>query len=153
MTTWSFFKLCIAAVHKSSWCIRQITLKAIHSSWYKNMLVGFKYPVNSWYTFGTIHTDSVCRSLQCFVFSRNIGQVTPKIIYFHDLKKSYLDQSIQYVFNLILKTGAQVVYTLGHPKEWLCWLRALTHLQDQRFPKKRYLISKCIHLWQGNVKR
>ena len=32
---------------------------------------------------------------QCFLFSRSIGQVTPKIIYFHYLKKPFLDQSIQ----------------------------------------------------------
>ena len=32
---------------------------------------------------------------QCFLFSRDIGQLTPKIIYFHYLKKSFLNQSIQ----------------------------------------------------------
>ena len=31
---------------------------------------------------------------QCFFFSRNIGQVTPKIIYFHYLIKYFPDQSI-----------------------------------------------------------
>ena len=30
---------------------------------------------------------------QCFFFSRNIGDVTPKIIYFHYLKNHFLDQS------------------------------------------------------------
>ena len=32
---------------------------------------------------------------QCYFFSRNIGQVTPKTIYFHNLQKSFLDRSIQ----------------------------------------------------------
>ena len=32
---------------------------------------------------------------QCFLFSRIIGQLTPKNIYFHYLKKCFLDQSIQ----------------------------------------------------------
>ena len=32
---------------------------------------------------------------QCFLFSRNIGELTPKIIILHYLKKSFLDQSIQ----------------------------------------------------------
>ena len=32
---------------------------------------------------------------QCFVFRRNIGKVTPKIIYFHFLIKYFPDQSIQ----------------------------------------------------------
>ena len=32
---------------------------------------------------------------QCFIFSRNIGKVTPKKIYFHYLNKYFLDQSIQ----------------------------------------------------------
>ena len=40
---------------------------------------------------------------QCFFSSRNIGQVTPKIIYFHYLIKYFLDQSIQKIFYLILK--------------------------------------------------
>ena len=43
---------------------------------------------------------------QCFFFSRNIGQLTPKIIYFHYLKKYFLDLSIQKTFYLILKTEA-----------------------------------------------
>ena len=42
---------------------------------------------------------------QCFLFSRNIGQDTPKINYFHYLKKYFLDQSIQTTFCLILKTA------------------------------------------------
>ena len=44
--------------------------------------------------------------LQCFLFSRNIGQLTLKIIYFHYLKESFLDQSIQGIFYLILKEEA-----------------------------------------------
>ena len=40
---------------------------------------------------------------QYFIFSRNIGRVTPKIIYFHYLIK-ILDQSIQNILDWILKT-------------------------------------------------
>ena len=50
---------------------------------------------------------------QWFFFSRNIGQVTPKIIYFHYLKNSFLDQSIQKIFYLILKTEALVAEVTG----------------------------------------
>ena len=48
------------------------------------------------------------RRLQCFYFSRNIGYFTPKIIYFHYLKESFLDQSLQKMCCLILKTAALV---------------------------------------------
>ena len=43
---------------------------------------------------------------QCFYFSRNLGYVTPKIIYFRYLKLSSLDQSVQKTVSLILKTEA-----------------------------------------------
>ena len=43
---------------------------------------------------------------QCFFFSRNIDWVTPKIIYFYYLKKSFMDQSIQKILHLFLKTEA-----------------------------------------------
>ena len=42
------------------------------------------------------------------VFSRNIGEVTLKIIYFHYPKKYFLDQSIQKWVYLILKTEALI---------------------------------------------
>ena len=45
---------------------------------------------------------------QCFFFSRNIGKVTPKMIYLDYLKKYFPDQSIQKTFYLILKTAALV---------------------------------------------
>ena len=45
---------------------------------------------------------------QCFFFSRNIGQLTPKIIYFYYLKKYFLAQSNQYIFYLILKKEALI---------------------------------------------
>ena len=45
---------------------------------------------------------------QCFFISRNIGQVTPKNIYFYYLENYFLNQSIQKIFNLILKTEALV---------------------------------------------
>ena len=43
---------------------------------------------------------------QYFFFSRNIGYVTPKIMYFYYLKKYLLDQSVQKIIYLILKTEA-----------------------------------------------
>ena len=44
---------------------------------------------------------------QCFFSSRKIGLVTSKIVYSYYLKKKYfLDQSIQKIFHLILKTEA-----------------------------------------------
>ena len=47
---------------------------------------------------------------QWFFFSRNIGELTLKIIYFHYLKKCFLDQSIQKRFYLILKKYALVTH-------------------------------------------
>ena len=43
---------------------------------------------------------------QRFFFSQNIGLLTPKIIYFYYLNKYFLDQSIQKIFHLNLKTEA-----------------------------------------------
>ena len=43
---------------------------------------------------------------QCFFFSRYIGYVTPKLMYFHYLKQYFLAQNIQIIFYLILKTEA-----------------------------------------------
>ena len=43
---------------------------------------------------------------QCFFLSRNIAEVTPKIMYFHYLKKRFLDQSIQNTIYLSLKIEA-----------------------------------------------
>ena len=43
---------------------------------------------------------------QCFLFSRIIGWLTPKNIYFYYLEKYFLDQSIQKIFYLILKKEA-----------------------------------------------
>ena len=48
-------------------------------------------------------TRFIMPARQCFLFSRIIGQLTPKIIYFYYLKKYFLDQSIQKIFHLILK--------------------------------------------------
>ena len=48
-----------------------------------------------------------CRDVnQWFFFSRYIGLVTPKIIYVQYLQKYILDQTIQKIFHLILKTEA-----------------------------------------------
>ena len=46
--------------------------------------------------------------MQCFYFSRNIGQVTPKIIYFYYLKIIFWIQVSKKTFHLILKTEALV---------------------------------------------
>ena len=46
------------------------------------------------------------------LFSRNVGAVTPTIVYFHHLKKYVLDQSIQNMFYSILKTEAMVILLL-----------------------------------------
>ena len=48
------------------------------------------------------------RPYQCFVFSRNNGQVTPKNIYFYDLMKYFPDQNIRKTFYLSLKKEALV---------------------------------------------
>ena len=53
----------------------------------------------------------ICSSLnlalqQYFFFGRNIGKVTPKISYFHYLKKSVLNPCIKKTFYFILKTEA-----------------------------------------------
>ena len=40
---------------------------------------------------------------QCFLFSRIIGKLTPKFIYFYYQKNNFLDQSIQKIFYLFLK--------------------------------------------------
>ena len=44
---------------------------------------------------------------QWFFLNRNVGQVTPKIIYFHDLKKHFLDQSI--LLNKLVKTHTSTI--------------------------------------------
>ena len=46
---------------------------------------------------------------QYFFLRRNIGEVTPKVVFFHYLTKYFPDQSIQNTFHLILKTEALVV--------------------------------------------
>ena len=46
--------------------------------------------------------------IQCLSFGRNIGQLTPKIMYFHYLKKCFLDRSIQKIVSLILKKEALI---------------------------------------------
>ena len=56
--------------------------------------------------------QSIVRDQQCFFFSRNIGKVTPKIIYIHYLSKYFPDQSVQKTFYLILKKEALVTNTV-----------------------------------------
>ena len=69
----------------------------------------------------TLSKSQEINNNQCFFFSRNIGQLTPKIIYFHYVIKYFLDQSIQKIFNLTLKTEALtttchcVVYIVVRP--------------------------------------
>ena len=46
---------------------------------------------------------------QCFFISRNIGQITPKNIYFHYLKNAYFWIKVsKKIFDVILKTKALV---------------------------------------------
>ena len=54
-----------------------------------------------------------CRN-QCFLYSRIIGSVTPKIYDFHYLKQSFLDQSIRKIFYLISKKEAMVTTACRH---------------------------------------
>ena len=64
-----------------------------------------------WYPGDAKHWKTIASKPWCapvVFFSRNIGKVTPKIMYFHYLEKYFLDQSIQKLFNLILKTEALV---------------------------------------------
>ena len=51
--------------------------------------------------------QSVDQMQWCF-FGQNSGEVTPKNIYFHYLKISFLNQSVQKVFDSILKTEALI---------------------------------------------
>ena len=62
--------------------------------------------------FSTKRSRSVfrsCDSDQWFFFSRNVGLLNLKIICFHYLKKSFLDQSIQKIFYFILKKEALIL--------------------------------------------
>ena len=65
---------------------------------------------------------STYSGIQCFFFSRNIGKVTPKMIYFYYLKKYFPDQSIQKTLYLILKTaalqGSGLDIWLAHMTQW-----------------------------------
>ena len=56
----------------------------------------------------------------CFLFSQNIGYLNPKIIYFyfHYLKESFLDESVQKILYLILKRKH-------------CWLHRYTSLHQR----------------------
>ena len=46
---------------------------------------------------------------QWLFFGRDIGQLTPKIIYFHSLRKSFLDQSIQKYYLTLKKEALKTV--------------------------------------------
>ena len=52
-------------------------------------------------------------SYQHFLFSRNVGKVSPKINCFYYLIKPFLDRSIQNIFDLILKTEALLCTSRG----------------------------------------
>ena len=56
-------------------------------------------------------TKNINGGIQCFFSSRIISWFVPKIIYFHYLKKAFLDQSIKNIFYFILKTEAQVAFS------------------------------------------
>ena len=61
---------------------------------------------------------SATAEFQCFLFSRNIGYVTPKIIYFYDLKTFFLDQSIQKTIFFKFENGSTAEFpslSRSHP--------------------------------------
>ena len=74
-------------------------------------------PRPAWVCPRTLLTDAIPH--QCFLFSRNIGSVTPNIIYFKYLTKTFLDQSIPKIVYLILKKEA--LFQIGFP---LCFYDA-----------------------------
>ena len=69
----------------------------------------FRLKKKHWRSHGTLHSSCV----QCFLFSRNIGEVTSKIIYFYYLKIYFPDRSIQknISFNFEKGSTACVLYS------------------------------------------
>ena len=62
-------------------------------------------------------------------FTRNIYQVTPKTICFHNLKRYFLDQSIQkYIFLMLKKEALEVVLVLATFSQPLDWGIKLTRV-------------------------
>ena len=78
---------------------------------------------------------------QCFFFSRNIGYVTPKNIYFHYLLKNNPGQSIQKRCCFISKTEALVIsrQSLYYVCKYIYKL-----MEQARFQMSRYLRGKRI---------
>ena len=67
------------------------------------------------------------RSWQCFFSSRNIGQVSPKIMYFHYLQKYFPDQSIWKTFYLILEKRSTGSWLRRCGKSFPCFTEPLEH--------------------------
>ena len=78
--------------------------------------------------------------VQCFFFSRNTAQVTPKIIYFYYLKIYFQDQSIQKINKLILKKET----LFGFPLYWELWGRLLFVRLRNRASINRILHIVCV---------
>ena len=75
-------------------------------------------------------------SHQCFLFSRNIGKLTPKLVYFYYLKKNILDHSIQQIFCLILKKDALVHILQAMLKGFQHWFITWQSIQESRWDWK-----------------
>ena len=60
----------------------------------------------SWLHFSFVNWGCIESCSQCFLFSRIIGQVTPKIYYFHNLYKYFLDQSIPKNISFYFEKGS-----------------------------------------------
>ena len=89
--------------------------------------------------------------VHCFLFSRIIGYLTPKIIYFYYLKKYFLDQSIPKIFNFILKKEALVMCTATVPQVQWCscvtlkvWLLQQKELFRQRSSERLTQLIKFL---------
>ena len=83
-------------------------------------------------------------SKQCFFFSRNVGQVTPKIIYFHYLIKYFPDQSIQKTFYLILRKEALIAAKFSSKGVFFSpGLRGMQNSIVKRFDATACARSRC----------
>ena len=76
------------------------------------------------------------RPNQCFFFSRNIGELTPKNFYFHYLKKSFLDESIQKILDLILKKEALDLIDVSASSDFV--------LADTSVKSHRKFLNVCV---------
>ena len=83
-------------------------------SFWNNVCTGSKTLRKKWFDFDycTIHVMDLSSA---FLSRRNIGKLTPKLIYFHHLTKHFLDQRFQknILFNFEKRsTGSKYLYTI-----------------------------------------